>query len=132
VGELRALAAQPHALPPVLCFHQGSVVEGRLFFDRFWPEARAVSDGDRVFYQALGLERGGVRQILGPAIWGPGLRALMGGTAIGWPRGDPWQLSGFFLVKGERIVWSHRSRHSADLPEFARLAGILREAVAGS
>jgi hypothetical protein len=122
VGELRALAARDPALPPVLLFHQGSVEEGRRFFHRFWPEARAVSDKDLVFYRAFGLRRGGVRQILGLRVWGPGLRALLRGSTVGIPRGDPWMLSGFFLVREERILWRHLSRHSGDLPELAALA----------
>jgi len=117
------------ALPPLLFFHQGSVEEGRQFFHRHWPEARAVSDRDLVFYEAFGLKRGGVRQVLGPSVWGPGLRALLRGAGVGKLQGDPWMMSGLFLVQDDRILWRHRSRNSGDLPEFAELPAILGRVV---
>ena len=96
----------------------GSTEEGARFFGARWPQARAVADPDRVFSQSFGLKRGALSQIAGWKVWMPALRALRRGHSIGMPVGDPWQMPGAILVRGERILWRHDYRHSADHPDF--------------
>lgn len=112
--------ARPY--PPILFFYQGSVEDGAAFFERLWPEARAVSDLPLTFYKPLGIERGGVREMFGPEVWACGVRAASKGHLIGAPIGDPWLMPGLFLVdSGGRIMWRHTYRHAGDHPVWATL-----------
>lgn len=122
VEDIRQLAATNPGYPPVLFFYQGSVAEGKRFFARHWPEARAVADAGKTFYRAFGIERGGVKEMLGPEVWACGLRAASKGHTGGLPVGDPWMMPGAFLVQGDQIIWRHAFRHAGDHPDFAHLA----------
>lgn len=84
-----------------------------------------MSDPEKVLYHAFGLERGSVFELFGPSVWGAGLRAAMKGNFVGMPVGDPFQMPGLFLLRGERVEWRHDFDHAGDLPDFRLL---LREA----
>ncbi len=99
----------------------GSPEQGEAFFARRWPEARAVSDPDKELYAAFGLGKGKLRQFLGPAIWGTGLRALLDGHGIGIPVGDPAMMSGNFLVVDGAIPWSHVHANSGEARRYHEL-----------
>jgi len=118
---LRHLASHDPDYPPILFFHQGSLADGRTFFDQMWPEARAVSDSSKKFYSAFGLKQGGLQEMLGPRVFARGLRSTIKGNFIGRPIGDPWLMPGVFLIHEERIVWQHRYRHAGDHPDFSRI-----------
>ena len=124
VGDLRAVAEKDLAFPKVLFFYQGSPTEGRVFMRRYWPGAAAVSDPEKRFYEAFGLERGGLREMFGPPVWRARSRARAKGHSNGQRSGDIWMMPGAFLLRGERLVWSHEYQHAADHPDFAGIAGI--------
>lgn len=111
---------------------QGSPAASRIFFDRHWPEARAVSDEQRTIYDAFGLGLGGGGAFLHPGIIWRGVQALFRGHFTGRPHGNVRQMPGMFLVQEQRIVWTHRSRHIADQPDYDTLGRILRSALAGA
>lgn len=108
--------------PEILFFYQGSVADGAAFFRRLWPEARAVADLAQTFYQAFGIQRGGMREMFGADVWACGVRAVAKGSFIGAPVGDPWMMPGLFLVREQQIVWHHQFRHAGDHPDFAQIA----------
>lgn len=112
--ELRVRTAGDEGFPPLLFVHLGTVSAGDAFFARRWPEARAVSDPGKRLYASFGLARGSLRQVMGPAVWMPGLRALLSGHGVGRPAGDTLQMCGHFLVRDGAIVWQHVHEHSAD------------------
>ncbi len=114
----------------MLFFAQGSVAACQQFFDRFWPEARAVSDEQRIFYTGFSLGRVGWRDMLHPQVWWRGVSALLHGHGTGRPHGDVRQLPGMLLARGENILWQHSSRHPADRPRPAELVGLLQAASA--
>lgn len=119
VSDLRRLSESEPRLSNILFFFNDTVEEGNKFFAEFWPEARAVADGERRFYDAFGLSRGSVISVmLDPRIWARGIEALGKRNGIGIPRGDTLTLPGFFLVRENVIVASYRSRYSADHPDF--------------
>jgi len=124
VADLRAVAEADPEYPKVLFFFQGPPTEGRAFLRRYWPEAHAVADPGQRLYAAFGVERGSVVQMFGPAVWRGRWRAAGKGHANGMPAGDVWRMPGVFLVRGERVVWSHRYRHAADHPDFASIPGL--------
>lgn len=121
VRDLRQVAANDPAYPPILFVYQGSVADGQAFFARFWPEARAIADTPRTFYHAFGIQRGGMWEMLGPEVWACGLRAASKGNTGGFPVGDPWVMPGLFLVAGDTILWQHTFRHAGDHPDFASI-----------
>ncbi len=112
---------------PVLFFYMGTVQQGEDFFGRLWPEARAVSDYDKQFYDAFGVARGGMNEMFGGAVWACGVRATLKGHMIGMKVGDPWTMPTSFVVQGERVVWEYEGAHAGDHPNFERipqLAGV--------
>lgn len=124
--DLRQTVERTPDYPAVLFFYQGSIAEGTAFFERLWPEARAVSDTPKYFYNALGLKRGGMRQMFGPDVIACGVRAGAKGHTVGAPVGDPWQMPGLFLVKGDSILWQHDFSHAGDHPDWAKIPGWIR------
>ena len=119
--DLRRLSVREPALPPVVFVHQGSVHEGDRFFDRYWPEARAIADPDLELYAAFGLGRGSLGEVIGPkAILAAG-RALLRGNLVGKPVGDVKVMPGAFLLRDGAIVWNHDYAHSGDRPDFESL-----------
>lgn len=111
-------ATERPGFPDVLLFGMSDVEASRLFLSDRWPEARVVCDPEAEFYRGFGLERGGLWQILGFGVWGAGIRSLLKGHGVGKPKSDPLQMPGMFLVDGDRITWSHRSRHIGDHPDL--------------
>ena len=106
----------------------GTPEEGERFFDERWPEARAVSDPEKTLFDAFGLERGSLGQLIGPRTWLAGFKARRHG--VGLPKGDPRVLAGSFLVRGAEVLESDLATNSAsvlDLERLARAALALRE-----
>lgn len=128
--ELRQVAADVPDYPQILYFYQGSVDDGEAFFQRLWPEARAVSDRSKTFYAAFGLERAGFKEMFGPEVLACGIRAARNGSYGGKPVGDTRLMPGAFLVHGNEVLWAHDYRHIADHPDFAQVAQVANETLA--
>jgi hypothetical protein len=119
VADVRNAATQNTNYPNVVFFFQGTVDQGRDFFANYWKEARAISDTPLVFYRALGVGRGGLREMFGPEVWACGLRAVSKGHFIGLPVGDPFVMPGAFLVSSAGdVLWQHDFRHAGDHPDW--------------
>jgi hypothetical protein len=119
VADVRNAATQDANYPNVVFFYQGTVEQGQDFFANLWKEARAISDTPLVFYKALGIERGGLREMFGPEVWSCGLRAVGKGHFIGLPVGDPFVMPGAFLVSSAGdVLWQHDFRHAGDHPDW--------------
>ncbi|MGD2017950.1 MAG: hypothetical protein PVJ89_07540 [Planctomycetota bacterium] len=104
--------------------HLGSPEDGARFFEERWPEARAVSDPDRVLFDAFGLGRGSWLQLVGPRTWAAGFRARRHG--VGLPKGDPRVLAGSFAVKGAEVLDADLATDSSSVPDLDRLAATVR------
>ena len=122
VKDLRQATLRDASYPPVLFFHLGTIAQGEQFFAPLWPEARAVADPDRRFYEAFGVKQGSVGQMFGPATVACGIRATLKGNFARKPIGDPWTMPGLFLVRGTEVVWQHPFANAGDHPDFALLA----------
>ena len=117
--DLREVQSAENDYPPILFFYQGSVEDGKAFFDRLWPEARAVSDFPRDFYNAMNIQRGGLKEMFGAQVWACGVRATLKGQRIGAPVGDPWVMPGLFLVEQNgTVLWQHDFAHAGDHPDW--------------
>lgn len=106
----------------------GTVEDGERFFGGLWPEARAVSDHAKFFYEGFGRGRGGLLELFGPSVWVRGALAALKGNGLGMPVGDPLVMPGSYLVRDESIVWRHDATHAADHPDYARVPALLAEA----
>ena len=127
VKDLRKMSETAPDFPRVLFFFNDNKGRGTTFFSEFWPEARAVTDKKRRFYDAFGLSRGSVISVMmDPRIWARGIEAIRKRNALGIPRGDTMTMPGVFLVEHNVIVAEYRSRYSADHPDFATFASVHR------
>jgi hypothetical protein len=126
VGRLREASERRSDFPPLLFFFQGSGTEGRVFLSRSWPEARAVADRPKRFYEAFGVERGGVLELFGPGVWSAHRRARAAGFEQGERVGDVRMMPGVFWVEGGRVRWRHVFRHAGDAPDFERIPELAR------
>lgn len=126
VADLREVAAANPDYPPVLFVHQGTAEDGAGFFGRYWPEARAIADPNRLLYTAFGIGRVNVGQVFDAGLWACGLRATRKGHSAGVPVGDIFVMPGLFLVQGETVLWRHEFRHAGDHPDFATIGAVAR------
>ena len=125
LAGLRQAAQDNPNFPPVLFFYQGSPTEGRAFLRRYWPEARAIADPEALFYEGMGVGRGGLLQMFHPGVVPALIRARAAGHLDGeGSGGDSRRMPGLFVARGAELVWSHRARHQADHPEFARIPAL--------
>jgi peroxiredoxin len=130
-----AIADAAAALPKIeaagarlVLVHQGDDTGLRAIAARYGIEhVDRVSDPEKLLYRALEVPRGTAGQLFGPAVWWPGLRALVHGHGLGPLVGDGFQMPGAFLVRDGRVVTAYRHAHAADRPDYAGLAcGISR------
>ncbi len=109
---------QSQGFPEVLFVHRSTTQAAEKFFAARAPNARAIADPEGELFAAFALPLGSLMQILGPATWWRGLRALLRGNSIGMPAGNERQMPGAFLVQGRKVLWHHHARHSADHPNL--------------
>jgi peroxiredoxin len=74
-----------------------------------------LGDREAVAYEAFGVGRAPLSDLLRPGLYRAGLRALAGGNLPRPPQGDASQLPGAFLVDPDGIVrWAQRASHAGD------------------
>jgi len=90
-----------------------------------------LGDPEREAYRAVGLERGGPLEYLGPRAAVGWLKAAAHGNFGGRPQGDVAQRPGTFVVAPDgTVVLAHYNRNSADNPSTAEVLAAVREAAA--
>lgn len=125
VRDIRSAQNLDPEYPNVLFFFQESVEAGQTFFNQFWPRAKAISDPDLFFYTEFGIPAAGLLEVAGPRALLAGMRATVKGNLHSWPKGNIWQMPGFFIVSGDKIFWSHHCRHAGDRPPIKRMTYFL-------
>jgi len=130
VRDVRSAIEADSAYPPVLFFYQGTVADGREFFARYFPGARAVADLDRKFYAAAGVRQAPVVQLLSPRLMISAVRATVKGNTqrIGRVTGDPMTMPAVMVFQHGQIIWQHEFKHAGDHPQFATIPEIIRRA----
>jgi peroxiredoxin len=90
-----------------------------------------LGDPDREAYHAVGLERGGPLEYMGPSAAVGWLKAAAHGNFGGAPKGDVAQRPGTFVVAPDgTVALAHYNRNSADNPSNAELIDAVRAAAA--
>lgn len=120
IDAKKMMENNPFAPQPIF-FYQGSVKDGKSFFDKYWPQARAIADVNHRFYKAFEVKSGGMKEMFGPDVWKCGLRAAAKGLIIGKPIGDPFTLTSVILAQRNLILWQYNSVHAGDLPCLTKL-----------
>lgn len=126
IEDLRRIAAERPDFPRTVFFTLSGPERTREFFAERWPEAAAVADPERVFYDRMGPGRGNLVQLFGPKVWAASRRATKKGHQLGKPEGDVRQMPGMYLVRGSSILWEHDFEHAGDQPDLDRITEHLR------
>jgi hypothetical protein len=108
-----------------LFVHPATTAEAEEFFEEFWPEARAVSDPERRFYDGFLLKSVSLKEMFGPGVWLRALQAVRKGHSIRRPVGNVWLMPGIFYIKSNIVLWSWRYRNIGDQPDFSSIPGLL-------
>ena len=88
-----------------------------------------LGDPERKGYHAVGLERGGMKEVVGPQLAKGFLRAARHGAFPGVPKGDTAQRPGTFVISTEgEVVYAHYNKDSADNPPIGEIVAAVREA----
>jgi peroxiredoxin len=91
-----------------------------------------LGDPEREGYHAVGLERGGAREYIGPQLVTGFVRAARKGAFAGVPKGDVSQRPGTFVVDTDgRVAFAHYNKDSSDNPDTEEVLAALRT-VAGA
>ena len=86
-------------------------------------ELECLGDPERALYEAVGLERGGVRELYTPKIGIRAIAAARKGAVVGKPEGDVRQMPGTFVVGTDgRILFAH---YNPDQSENAKMEDVL-------
>jgi len=86
-----------------------------------------LGDPDREGYHAVGLERGGAREYIGPQLVKGFVRAARQGAFAGVPKGDVAQRPGTFVVSTDgRVAFAHYHKDSSDNPDTDELLRAVR------
>jgi peroxiredoxin len=89
-----------------------------------------LGDPERAGYHAIGLERGGAREYIGPQLVKGFVRAARHGALPGKPEGDVAQRPGTFVVDSDgRVAFAHYNKDSADNPDTAELLRVVQSLV---
>jgi hypothetical protein len=94
--------------------------EVKAFVRRYWPTAATISDPEAVFYRAFGVGKS-VLKTFSPGAFRAARRAIDKGNERGPADGNVLRLPGAFLVHKGEVIWSHKYKHSGELPDFAGL-----------
>ena len=113
----------------VVCVFQYRAAPTRNFCRQRKVELECLGDPDREGYDAVGLDRGGVKELYNPRV---GLRALAAarkGAVVGMPQGDTRQMPGTFVVgRDGRVLYAHYNRDQADNPPTEEVLEAVRSA----
>ena len=108
----------------IVLVHMMSDADSVVFFRKYrLDDVPRISDPAQTLYQAFGLKRGTLTQVVGPSVWWQGFKAtVLGGNLPGKPVGDIYQLPGAFLVHNGEIVRGFEAANSSDRPDYVDLA----------
>ncbi len=91
-------------------------------------EMECLGDPERKAYDAVGLERGGARELLSPKVAIGSLRAASKGAVVGDPQcGYVRQMPGTFVVGSDgTVLYAHYNRDQSDNPPIEAVLEAVR------
>ena len=118
----------------VVCVFMYRAKPTRNFCRQRGVELECLGDPERELYEAVGLERGGVKELYSPkvairAIGAARKGALMGSPIRGEPEGDTRQMPGTFVIgRDGRVTYAHYNADQSDNPKMEEVLEALRSA----
>jgi peroxiredoxin len=86
-----------------------------------------LGDPERELYHAVGLERGTMREYMGPQLAKGFVRAARHGAFAGVPKGDVAQRPGTFVIgRDGKVAFAHYNKDSSDNPDTAELLRVVK------
>jgi peroxiredoxin len=86
-----------------------------------------LGDPERELYHAVGLERGTMREYMGPQLAKGFVRAARRGAFAGVPKGDVAQRPGTFVIgRDGKVAFAHYNKDSSDNPDIAELLRVVK------
>ena len=106
----------------IVFVHLASEDTAKPFFKSFgMDDVDRISDPDGSLYEAFGLDRAGIKQILSPSVWFRGVSSILG-HGLGIPRGDTLRMPGAFLVNRGKVAKSFFHETIATRPNMKEFA----------
>ena len=101
----------------VVCVFQYRAEPTRNFCRQRGVELECLGDPELEGYDAVGLERGGVKEIASPKVAIAGLKAAAKGTLPGKPEGDRLLMPATFVVDTDgKVRFAHYNEDQSDNP----------------
>ena len=113
----------------MVCVFQYRAEPTRNFCRQREVELECLGDPDREGYDAVGLERGGMKELASPKVAIRALGAAAKGSVAGKPEGDTRQMPGTFVVGSDgRLVYAHYNEDQSDNPPTEEVLEAVRSA----
>jgi peroxiredoxin len=113
----------------VLCVFQYRAQPTRNFCRQRGVDLECLGDPEKAGYDAVGLERGGVKEIASPKVAIAGLRAAAKGQLPGKPEGDRLLMPATFVVDTDGTVrFAHYNADQSDNPPMEPVLEAVRAA----
>jgi len=97
----------------IVAIGMGATETARRFKEEQQLPFPVLVDKKRESYGVLELERGSFANVMGPRVWGKGLKTIVR-HGQGIPKEDPYQLGGVAVFKDGVVTFVHRSATAAD------------------
>jgi peroxiredoxin len=111
----------------VVCVFQYRAQPTRNFCRQRGVELECLGDPELAGYDAVGLERGGLKELAGPKVAIGAIRAAAKGQLPGKPEGDTALMPATFVVDtGGKITYAHYNADQADNPSMDDVLSALR------
>jgi peroxiredoxin len=113
----------------VVCVFQYRAAPTRNFCRQRGVELECLGDPELAGYDAVGLERGGVKELASPKVAIAGLRAAAKGQLPGKPEGDTTLMPATFVVDSEgKVRFAHYNADQSDNPPMEPVLEAVRSA----
>jgi peroxiredoxin len=113
----------------VVCVFMYRAEPTRHFCRQRGVQLECLGDPEREAYRAVGLERGGARELYHPRTAVGVFRAAARGAVMGKPEGDTRQMPGTFVVgRDGRVLFAHYNREQSDNPPVKEVLQAVRSA----
>jgi peroxiredoxin len=111
----------------VVCVFQYRAAPTRNFCRQRGVELECLGDPEKTGYDAVGLERGGVKELASPKVALGALRAARKGQLPGIPEGDTALMPATFVVGTDgRVLFAHYNADQSDNPPMAPVLDAVR------
>jgi peroxiredoxin len=113
----------------VVCVFQYRAEPTRNFCRQREVELECLGDPRRESYDAVGLERGGVKELASPRVAVRAVAAAAKGAVAGKPEGDTRQMPGTFVVgRDGKLVYAHYNEDQSDNAPMEEVLEAVRSA----